>query len=173
VTSPRTRKVKHFHRLCPPALRRYHHNPASVLSCHLHHQGLDFRWNRRASWILQAFGTIELVGDELPSSEDGVGFGDTGDLCEHFAAQSLPDFGERATLGTAHSQSRRTLRSRKAILRGQRFVLQRQLLVNRTGHVRQQSNPFLFLIQTACITLRQIVLVFYPLGSRFSTNPLA
>jgi hypothetical protein len=41
------------------------------------------------------FGTIELLGDE-PSipGQDGVGFGDAGDLSECFASQALPDLGE-------------------------------------------------------------------------------
>ena len=119
-------------------------SPAAVLSGHAHYQGFHFRWNLGAAWILPVLGAIELLGDQ-PSipGQDGVGFGDAGDLSERFASQALPDLGEGGTLGIAQPQSRGQLRPQNTVLRGQIFILQQKLLVHRAGHVRQQSHPLL------------------------------
>src|SRR5579872_659945 len=93
--------------------------PARVLSRHFHYQGLHFPWNRRPARILPMFGAIELVGDELPiPSQDRVGFGDAGDLCEHFTPQSLPDFGEGGALGIVQPEFPWKLRPQNTILCG-------------------------------------------------------
>ena len=134
-----------------PSHRRCDHNPSRIFSCHAHHQGFHFRWNRGAAWILPVFGAMELVGDELPiPSEDRVGFSDAGDLSQHFA---LPDLGESGALGIAQPQFRRKLRPQNTILCGQKFVLQQQLLVHRARHVRQQSKPLLVLHPSAYLTV--------------------
>ena len=79
---------------------------------------LHCRWNRWAAWILPMFGAVELLGDKLPiPSQDGIRFGDAGDLCEHLAAQSLPNLGEGGALRIAQPQLGRKVSSQNAILR--------------------------------------------------------
>jgi hypothetical protein len=57
--------------------------PTGVLSCHLHHQGFQLRFDPGPTGVLTVLGAVEVLGrDPAIPSQDGVGFGDAGNLSE-------------------------------------------------------------------------------------------
>jgi hypothetical protein len=74
-------------------------------------------------------------------SEDGIGFGDKGDLLQGTATEALADLSESGSLGIGKAQSGWKVRSQDAILRDEILILKQELLIDEPGHIRQQSSP--------------------------------
>ena len=67
------------------------------------------------------------------------GFGDAGDLLQQFAAQTFADFGERGSLGTGEPEAWLQMGFQNTVLSQQVLILQKQFLVDETGHIGQKT----------------------------------
>ena len=74
--------------------------------------------------------------------EDGIGFGDTGDLLKRSAAQSLTDLSEGGSLGIREAHTGGKVGSEDAILGCEVLILEQEFLIDQAGDVRQQASPF-------------------------------
>jgi hypothetical protein len=74
-------------------------SPTAILLSHPDDESFHFRIDSRPTGIGSAFGSVELLCDELSvPSQDGVGFGHASYLRQSFASESLTDFRERGPL---------------------------------------------------------------------------
>src|ERR1035437_945440 len=63
--------------------------PTGVLSGEAHNERFQFGRDAGPAWRSTEFGAVELAGNEPPvPGEDGIGFGDTGDLLKRSPAES-------------------------------------------------------------------------------------
>ena len=68
--------------------------PTGVLPGDVDDEILDDRINAWAARMLTTFGTVELAGDQTTiPDQNGLWFGNTGDLRQIFPAQALGDLG--------------------------------------------------------------------------------
>ena len=84
-------------------------SPAGVLSGEAHNEGFQFRRDAGPAWSGAEFRAVEFSSNEPPvPGEDGIGFGDTGDLLKRSTAESLADFsqGRPLGIGEAHTGGR-------------------------------------------------------------------
>ena len=86
---------------------------------------------------------VELAGDEPPvPAEDGLWFGDTGDLLKRSPAEPLADFREGRSFGIRKTHMGWKVNAEDAILSCEVFILEQELLIDQAGDVRQQPSPF-------------------------------
>jgi hypothetical protein len=89
------------------------------------------------------FGAVEFAGNEPPvPGEDGIGFGDTGDLLKRSPAEPLADFSEGGSLGIRKRHTGWKVTAENAILSCEVFILEQEFLIDQPGDVRQQPSPF-------------------------------
>jgi hypothetical protein len=89
------------------------------------------------------FGAVEFSCNEsaIPG-EDSIGFGDTRDLLEPCAAQSLSDLSEGRSLWIGKGHTAGKVGSEDAILGYEGFILEQEFLIDQPGDVCQQPCPF-------------------------------
>ncbi len=74
--------------------------------------------------------------------EDGIGFGDAGDLLECSAAQSPTDLSEGGSLGIGKAHTGGKTGSEDASLGCEVLVWEQEFLIDQSGDVRQRASPF-------------------------------
>jgi hypothetical protein len=105
-------------------------------------EGFDHGIDTRASRIGAAFGAVELAGNQATiPSQDGLWFGDTGDLLQMLPPEALANLSECAPLRVGKPELSRDVGTEDSILCDQVFALEEHALVNQACHVRQQSHP--------------------------------
>lgn len=112
--------------------------PRGVLLGHADDVGFDGNidaWAPRVGTTLRA---VELAGDQptIPG-QDGVWFGNTGNLCKMFPAKALGDLGKCRPLWIGEPKPPGDVRAEDSILRDQVFALEEQALVYQARNVRQ------------------------------------
>ena len=118
--------------------------PTGILSRHLHHQLFHFLLDSRSAPRFVYLGAVELLGYQFAiPGQDGVGFGDAGDLLQRFTTQALGDLGQRGPLTVGQSESPFDLRPQNSVLGHQ--VSKQQFLIHQARHVREQADPVVFL----------------------------
>ena len=129
-------------------------SPAGILTRHSHHQGFHFRLNCGAAGILPVFGAIELLGDE-PSipGQDGVGFGDAGDLSERFASQRFPISARVARSGSLNRNLDGSFALRIRFSAARYSFCSRSSWFTEPVTYASSRTHFLFLMPTAYLTL--------------------
>jgi len=89
------------------------------------------------------FGAVEFAGNEpAVPGEDGIGFGDTGDLLERRATEPLADLSKGGALGIRKAYSGWKVRPEDAIFCDQILILEQQFLIDQAGDVRQEPSQF-------------------------------
>ena len=82
--------------------------------------------------------TIKLLGHESAvPDQNGVRRRNVSNLAESITAEPLANFGQSGSLLIGEPQAFGQMGSEDAILGGQIFVLEQQLLVHHTVHIRQ------------------------------------
>ena len=75
-------------------------SPAGILSGEADNERFQFGLDPGPARRTTEFGAVEFAGNEPPvPSEDGLGFGDTGDLLKRSATEPFADFSEGGSLG--------------------------------------------------------------------------
>ena len=118
-------------------------SPAGVLSGEAHNERFQFRRDAGPAWNGAEFGAVKFAGNEPPvPGEDGIGFGDTGDLLKCSPAEPLADFSEGRSLGIRKAYTGGKVSAEDAILSCEVFILEQELLIDQPGDVRQEPSPF-------------------------------
>ena len=100
-------------------------SPAGVLSGEADDERFQVGRDTRAAGRSTEFGAVELAGNEAAvPGEDGIGFGDKGDLLEGTTTEPLADLSESGSLGIGKAHSGWKLRSQDAILSCEVFILE-------------------------------------------------
>ena len=73
---------------------------------------------------------------------DGIWLGDTDDILERSAAESLADFSEGGSLRIRQADAGGKVSSENAILGCKVLILEQELLIDEAGDVGQQARPF-------------------------------
>ena len=118
-------------------------SPAGVLSGEAHNERFQFGRDAGPAWRSTEFGAVEFAGNEPPvPSEDGIGFGDTGDLLKRSPAESLTDFSQGGSLGIRQAHPGGKVGSENPILGCEVLILEEEFLIDQPGDVSQQASPF-------------------------------
>ena len=90
-------------------------------------------------------GAVEFAANEpAVPGEDGIGFGDTGDLLKGGAAESFTDLSEGGSLGIREAHTGGKVGSEDAILGCEVLILEQEFLIDQASDIRQQSRLFVF-----------------------------
>jgi hypothetical protein len=118
-------------------------SPAGVLSGEAHNERFQFGRDAGPARRSTELGAIKFAGNGPPiPGEDGIGFGDTGDLLKCSPAEPIADFSEGRSLGIRKAYTGGKVGSENPILSCEVFILEQEFLINQPGHVRQQPSPF-------------------------------
>src|SRR5262245_2400811 len=118
-------------------------SPAGVLSGEADNERLEFRLDAGPAGRSTKFGSVKFAGNEPPvPSEDGIGFGDASDLLQRSPAEPLANFSEGRSLGIRKADTGGQVGAENPILGREVFILEQKLLIDQSGHVRQQASPF-------------------------------
>jgi hypothetical protein len=112
-------------------------SPTGVLSGEAENERLHFGRDGGPAWSSAAFGPVELVGNEpAVPGEDGIGFGDTGDLLERSATEPFADLSEGGSfrIGKAHTGWK--VLSQDPSFGDQVLILEQEFLIDYLGDVR-------------------------------------
>ena len=112
--------------------------PTGVLPGDVDDEILDDRINAWAARMLTTFGTVELAGDQTTiPGQNGLWFGNTGDLRQIFPPKALGALGYCGALAVREAQVSVNVGAEDSILRDQILALKEQALVYQAGDVRQ------------------------------------
>jgi hypothetical protein len=118
-------------------------SPTGVLSGEADNKRLHLGRDGGPAWSSAAFGAVELVGNEAAvPGEDGIGFGDTGDLLERSATEPLADLSKGGSFGIGKAHTGWKVLSQYPIFGDQVFILEQESWIDQPGDVRQQLSPF-------------------------------
>jgi len=118
-------------------------SPAGVLFGEAHNERFQLGRDTGPAQRSTYFGAVELAGNEpAVPGEDGIGFGDAGDLLKRSPAEPLADFSEGRSLGTRKTHTGWKVSAEDAILSCEVFILEQEFLIDQPGDVRQQPSPF-------------------------------
>jgi hypothetical protein len=118
-------------------------SPTGVLSGEADNERLHFGLDSGSAWRRTEFGAVEFAGNESAvPGEDGIGFGNTGNLLKSSAAESLTDLSERGSFGIRKANTGGKVGSKDPILGCEVLILEQEFLINQPGDVRQQPSPF-------------------------------
>jgi hypothetical protein len=118
-------------------------SPAGVFSGEAHNEGFQFRRDAGPARSGAEFGAVKFAGNEpAVPGEDGIGFGDTGDLLKCSPAEPFANFSEGRSPGIRKAHTGGKVGSEDAILGCKVFVLEQEFLIDQPGDIRQQPSPF-------------------------------
>ena len=116
--------------------------PASILGGEVDDEPFDLLADRRSTSPSSFLRSVELLRDQTSMPrEDGLRLDDRCNLSERSTTKSLTDLREYSTFAVGQLRTTRDLVAENAVLRREVLVPQKQLLVDRAGHVRQQLLP--------------------------------
>ena len=85
---------------------------------------------------------VKFSGNEpLVPGEDGIRFGDTGDLLKCSPAEPLADLSQGGSFWIRKAHTGGKVSAEDAILSCEVFILEQEFLIDQPGDVRQQPNP--------------------------------
>jgi hypothetical protein len=87
-------------------------------------------------------GSVEFLGNQSTTPpENGIRLGNPRDVLQGFTAESLGDLAQGGSLGVRQPQAGWKLGSEDAILGGEVFIAEQQLLINEARHKGKQARP--------------------------------
>ena len=88
------------------------------------------------------FGAVKFPGNEpAVPGEDGIGFGDTGDLLKRSAAEPFTDLSEGGSFRIRQAHPGGKVGSEDAILGCEVLILEQEFLIDQPGDVRPTDEP--------------------------------
>ena len=86
---------------------------------------------------------VKFAGNEpLVPGEDGIRFGDRGDLLKRSPAEPLADLSQAGSFWIRKAHTGGEVRSENSILGREVLILKQEFLIDQPGDVRQQPSPF-------------------------------
>ncbi len=116
--------------------------PGWILLGHAHHQVFDLAIHSGSTGRTSPLGASELAGDQLPvPAQNGLRFGGCGDLLQRLSAKTMADLAQGGPLGVGQQESAFQLGFEDAVLGGEIFIAQQELLIDRPGDVGEHASP--------------------------------